>query len=186
MPQKGDCRMSQPFVGEIRLFAGNFAPAGWEFCNGQSLSIAQNETLFQLIGTTYGGDGISTYALPNLQSRVPVHTGGAQGYVLGQTGGAEQVALTTQQMPQHTHAAVASANPGDTNVPGNTTILASMGPSGIAQVPAYLPPNVANTQVALNNATVAAAGGNQPHSNIQPYLTVSYIISLYGIFPSPN
>jgi microcystin-dependent protein len=178
--------MGQPFVGEIRMFGGNFAPAGWEFCSGQLLPISENETLFQLIGTTYGGDGQSTFGLPNLQSRVPVHTGGAQNYQLGENGGVEQVTLTTQQIPSHTHAPVASGNPGDTNIPGNTTILATMGPAGVAQVPAYLPYNAANAQVPLNNATVAQSGGNQPHDNMQPYLTVTYIISLFGIFPSPN
>jgi microcystin-dependent protein len=177
--------MGQPFVGEIRMFGGNFAPAGWVFCNGALLSIAENEVLFNLIGTTYGGDGQSTFAVPDLQSRVPVHSGGAQNYVLGQNGGVE-VTLTTQQIPSHSHAPVATANPGDTNIPGNATILATMGPAGVAQVPAYLPYNVANAQVALNNATVAQSGGNQPHSNIQPYLVISYIISLFGIFPSPT
>ena len=177
--------MSQPYVGEIRMFGGSFAPAGWAFCAGQLLPISENETLFNLIGTTYGGDGQSTFGLPDLQGRVPVHagTGGGGTYTLGETGGTESVTLTTQQIPSHNHL-VASTAPGASGTPGPTTIMADQGPAG-APVSAYLPFNNV-TQVALRNTIVGPTGGNQPHDNMQPFLVVSYIISLFGIFPSQN
>jgi len=177
--------MSNPFVGEIRMFGGNFAPAGWMFCDGQLLPISENETLFNLIGTTYGGDGQSTFALPNLQSRVPVHPGGAQNYILGESGGVESVTLTTQQIPTHSHPVTSSSNPADVNIPAANTILANMGPSGIVQVPCYKAFD-GLSQVVMNAASVAPFGGSQPHDNLQPYLVISYIISLFGIYPQPN
>jgi microcystin-dependent protein len=170
--------MSQPYVGEIRMFAGNFAPNGWEFCNGQLLSIAENEVLFQLIGTTYGGDGVNTYALPNLQSRVPIHQGNNSfaTYVIGQQAGEENVTLTTQQIPAHTHQASCSSGPANQTSPtGNfwsystKELLYSATENG-----------------SMNPADISSVGGSQPHNNIQPYLAISFIISLFGIFPSQN
>ena len=170
--------MAQPYVGEIRMFAGNFAPNGWMLCEGASLPISEFETLFQLIGTTYGGDGEETFNLPNLQSRVPMHFGtGPFGtnYQLAETGGVEQVTLTTQQIPSHNHSMLCSTNIATrANPDGN--VLAQ---STLAQM--YFA-DVADTALAANS--VGAAGGNQPHSNLQPFLCVNFIISLFGIFPS--
>jgi microcystin-dependent protein len=171
--------MSQPYVGEIRLFAGNFAPAGWGFCDGSLQAIAENETLFQLIGTTYGGDGQNTFALPDLRSRVPVHMGSSAGvtYQLGEPGGVEQVTVTSQQLPLHNHAA------GCTDAAGNSATPGGSIPAANTTALAYgaIPPNVG-----MNPAVIGNAGGNQPHTNIQPFLCVSFIISFFGIFPSPN
>ncbi len=171
--------MAQPYVGEIRMFGGNFAPAGWAFCRGQLLPISENETLFQLIGTTYGGDGQSTFALPDLQSRVPIHMGTASSgttYQLAETGGVESVTLTVQQIPIHTHAMMASNDIPNQNTPaGNVT--------GQAASKIY---RAGNPSVFLNPNAVAPAGGSQPHENLQPYLAISFIISLFGIFPSPT
>ncbi len=171
--------MSQPYVGEIRLFAGNFAPAGWGFCDGSLQSITENEILFQLIGTTYGGDGQNTFALPDLRSRVPVHTGSLAGvtYSLGQSGGVEQVTLNSTTLPSHNHAA------GCTDATGNSATAGGSIPAVNATALAYgaIPPNVG-----MNPAIIGNAGGNQPHTNIQPFLCVSFIISFFGIFPSPN
>jgi microcystin-dependent protein len=173
--------MSSPFVGEIRMFGGSFAPAGWMFCAGQLVPISENETLFNLIGTTYGGDGQSTFGLPDLQGRVPVHVG--SGFQLGQNGGTESVTLTTQQIPGHNHTANTTAAGGTTNVPNNTTIFADTGTTNA--ITTYLPfANV--SQQALLPAELTNTGGNQPHDNMQPYLVVSYIISMFGIFPSQN
>jgi len=167
--------MAQPYVGEIRMFAGNFAPAGWMFCEGQLLPISENETLFQLIGTTYGGDGQSTFALPDLRGRLPVHQG--NGFILAETGGAEQVTLTAQQTPVHSHPLTASTGPGNLNSPAGNV------PGESAAVKIY----VAEQPTAdLSPAALAAAGGSQPHNNFQPYLCVNFIISLFGIFPSPT
>lgn len=167
--------MAQPYVGEIRMFAGNFAPAGWMFCDGQLLPISENETLFQLIGTTYGGDGESTFALPNLQSRVPMHQG--NGFILAETGGAESITLTTQQIPIHTHALLASGNAGDqANVASNLTSNSNGALLYIEDPPS----------VAMSPAAIGPVGGSQPHENCQPFLCINYIISLFGIFPSPT
>lgn len=163
--------MAQPYVGEIRMFAGNFAPVGWAFCNGQLLPISENETLFQLIGTTYGGDGQSTFALPDLSGRLPLHQGG--GYVLAETGGQETVTLTVNQMPAHSHAAQASGAAGTQTGPGGGLWAAS----GLNQFAAGTGTN--NMANGLGNT-----GGSQPHDNLMPYLVVSFIISLFGIFPS--
>ena len=177
--------MSQPFIGEIRMFGGSFAPAGWAFCAGQLLPISENDALFTLIGTTYGGDGQETFGLPDLQGRVPVHAGSQAGvtYNLGEKAGTETVTLTTQQIPTHNHL-VSSTTAGGSGTPGPTTIMADQGPAG-APVSAYLPFNNV-TQVALRNSIVGPTGGSQPHDNMQPFLVVSYIISLFGIFPSQN
>ena len=170
--------MAQPYVGEIRMFAGNFAPNGWMFCEGQTLSIAENETLFQLIGTTYGGDGEETFNLPNLASRVPIHMGtGPDGttYQLGEMAGTEQETLTVQQIPAHNHTFIATAGTatGRDPVPNFSPAIAS----GDVYVDAMDP-------VPLSPQTVTAAGGSQPHENTQPFLCVNFIISLFGIFPS--
>jgi microcystin-dependent protein len=176
--------MSQPYVGEIRMFGGNFPPSGWALCQGQLLPISENDVLFQLIGTTYGGDGESTFALPNLASRVPMHMGTFQSttFQIGQAAGAETVTLTTQQIPLHNHMVEASTNAGTNATPTTSTILSTEGPiSNSANV--YLPYTNAN-QIVLANQTIGQTGGNQPHDNIQPYMTLNFIISLFGVFPS--
>jgi microcystin-dependent protein len=170
--------MAQPYVGEIRMFAGNFAPAGWMFCEGQLLPISENETLFQLIGTTFGGDGESTFALPDLRGRIPIHQG--NGFILAETGGAEEITLTVNQIPAHGHAWLCSNNTTDTAVPQN----AVLGPPGPLAVTPYGSdaPRVAISPQTLN----PPVGGSQPHTNFQPYLCVDFIISLFGLFPSPT
>ncbi len=173
--------MAQPYVGEIRMFAGNFPPNGWLFCNGQQLPISENETLFQLIGTTYGGDGQSVFNLPNLQSRVPMHNGtGPDGatYALAEFAGVEQVTLTTQQIPIHTHPALASTSNGSLPNPGNNVIAVS------ANTPNVFPYFEGPPNAQFANTAVSPVGGSQPHENLQPYLCVNFIISLFGIFPS--
>lgn len=166
--------MAQPYVGEIRMFAGNFAPLGWMFCEGALLPISEYETLFQLIGTTYGGDGESTFALPDLRGRLPIHQGG--GYILAETGGVEEVTLTINQIPAHNHA------PGCRSTAGNSASPVGSVPAVNTTALAYGAP----TPRQLMSTPVGATGGSQPHSNMQPYLCVSFIISLFGIFPSPN
>lgn len=168
--------MAQPYVGEIRMFAGNFAPAGWMFCEGQLLPISENETLFQLIGTTYGGDGQSTFALPDLRGRVPLHQG--NGFVLAETGGAEDITLTVQQIPAHSHWMYASTGLATSAAP-QARVLARSG-----SVDLFVSPGGATTN--CNAAALGGAGGSQPHTNMQPYLCVDFIISLFGIFPSPT
>ena len=167
--------MAQPYVGEIRMFAGNFAPAGWMFCDGQLLPISENETLFQLIGTTYGGDGQSTFALPDLRSRVPIHNG--NGFVLAEQGGVEEVTLTVQQIPAHSHPLIGSSSTGSTSIPENGFLAKSTSNTPYTPFPPdrNLRPN-----------SISAAGGSQPHTTFQPYLCISFIISLFGIFPSPT
>ena len=166
--------MSQPYVGEIRMFAGNFAPAGWMFCAGQLMPISGNETLFNLIGTTYGGDGQSTFALPNLQGRFPMHQG--NGFTFAQQGGTETVTLTTAQLPLHAHPAICSSGGGNSGTPvgkfwstdpmGNTAAYTTASDSPMAA------------------GAIGNAGGSQAHDNMKPFLAVSFIISLFGIFPS--
>lgn len=175
--------MGQPFIGEIRMFAGNFAPAGWMFCDGQLLPISENETLFNLIGTTYGGDGQSTFALPDLQGRFPIHQGTGSGlstYQLGEALGVESVTLTTQSIPSHTHPALCSS--GGQSVVADPTGGVSA-PSDVTQYAA----GAAGGFMAPGGTPILStiAGGSQPHDNMQPYLVVSYIISLFGIFPQP-
>ena len=169
--------MAQPYIGEIRMFAGNFAPLNWLFCDGQQLPISENEALFQLIGTTYGGDGESTFNLPNLQSRVPLHMGnGPDGvtYPLAQMAGTEQETLTVQQIPAHTHAWLASNANGNSNQPVG-------GVPGITQGDFY---TTSISPIPMAPQSITPVGGSQPHDNTQPYLCINYIISLFGIFPS--
>ena len=165
--------MGQPYVGEIRMFAGNFAPAGWMFCEGQLLPISEFETLFNLIGTTYGGDGQSTFALPDLRGRLPLHQG--NGFTLAETGGVEQVTLTVPQIPQHSH--VLLAGNGGTQGSSPTNNVLSAGGIQMYSISLAAPAPMAT-------GIVASAGGSQPHSNFQPYLCVDFIISLFGVFPS--
>jgi len=168
--------MAQPYVGEIRMFGGNFAPAGWMFCNGQLLPISENETLFQLIGTTYGGDGQSTFALPDLRGRVPIHQG--NGFVLAETGGVETVTLTVNQIATHSHPLLASTNSGTSANAANQVVARTTGAISL-----YI--EDAPTQN-MSAQAIGQDGGSQPHENMQPFLCVSFIISLFGIFPSPT
>ena len=165
--------MSAPYVGEIRMFAGNFAPLGWALCNGQLIPIDQNDTLFNLIGTTYGGDGETTFALPNLQSRVPIHVG--PGFALGQTGGVEEVTLTASQIPAHNHTLNADENPGTQLSPTDNVLAQTQNP--------HMYRSIAPT-LALNASSVAAEGSSQPHDNMLPFLVVNFILSLFGEFPT--
>jgi microcystin-dependent protein len=167
--------MAYPYVGEIRMFAGNFAPNGWEFCAGQLISIAENETLFNLIGTTYGGDGQSTFALPDLRGRLPVHQG--LGFGMGNAAGSEQVTLTTDKLPSHTHALQASTEPNNQVAPAGSTLAASV------DIALYIEGTPATS---MSPEAITSVGGSQPHENRQPYLCVNYIISLFGIFPPPS
>jgi microcystin-dependent protein len=170
--------MSEPFIAEIRIFAGNFAPRGWAFCNGQLLPISQNTALFSLIGTTYGGDGRTTTALPNLQGRAPMHPGRGPGLTartLGQQGGAETVTLTEAQMPGHNHAATVYGRPGDLGDPAGRSLARSSGAN------VYAP---ANSLVPMGSNALTATGGGSPHNNVQPYLALNFIIALVGLYPS--
>lgn len=172
--------MSDPFIGEIRMFGGTFAPAGWAFCDGQLQPISQNDALFTLIGTTYGGDGQETFALPDLQGRVPLHSGTGPGgttYTLGEKSGVETVTLNTPQIPIHNHPLVASTNPAN-QIAGTGGILAA----AVSQ--SYLFGAAPDSN--LNAQTIGAVGGSQPHENMQPYLAISFILSLFGIFPQQN
>jgi len=169
--------MPEPYIGEIRMFGGNFAPAGWAFCDGQLIPISENDALFTLIGTTYGGDGQETFNLPNLQSRVPMHAG--NGFTLAEAAGTESVTLTIPQIPLHTHAMLATVTPASSAaVQGNvlaTTQAATITPYGTDNPPTF-----------LNPASISPVGGSQPHENMQPYLCITFIISLYGIFPQQS
>ena len=166
--------MAQPYVGEIRMFAGNFAPAGWAFCEGQLLPISENETLFQLIGTTYGGDGQETFQLPDLQGRIPIHQG--NNFILAEAAGVEEVTLTTNQIPVHSHAMLGDDTQGGTPNPSPNVVLA-----GSPNFRLYVQDN-ANQPMAPTSVT--PVGGSQPHTNFQQYLCIDFIISLFGIFPS--
>jgi microcystin-dependent protein len=170
--------MSQPYVGEIRMFGGNFAPAGWMFCEGQLLPISENETLFNLIGTTYGGDGQETFALPDLRGRLPLHqgTGGGFTYQLAETGGVESVTLTVQQIPIHSHPMLATNDIPALNSPQNNV-------TGQAAAKIY---RAGNPSVTLSPQMIGPTGGSQPHDNFQQYLCIDFIISLFGIFPTPS
>jgi microcystin-dependent protein len=169
--------MGQPFVGEIKMFAGNFAPSGWLFCQGQLLPISENETLFNLIGTTYGGDGQSTFALPDLQSRIPVHVG--PGFALAQTGGVESVTLTVSQIPAHSHVPQCSSNAGSDQSPANN-VWAASGSNLYADNTGGAP------SVNMDPGALQSSGGSQPHDNMVPFLCINFIISLFGVFPSPT
>jgi microcystin-dependent protein len=171
--------MSNPFVGEIRMFGGNFAPAGWAFCDGSSIPISENDTLFNLIGTTYGGDGQSTFALPDLRGRIPIHQGQgpgiSQSYVIGQSAGVEAVTLTTQQIPAHNHNMSASTAAATNPSPSGNILAAS------PTIASYVI-DVAGPQLA--SGAVQGTGGSQPHENLMPFQCISFIISLSGVFPS--
>lgn len=179
--------MTQPYVGEIRMFGGSFAPAGWAYCDGSLMPIAENETLFNLIGTTYGGDGQETFALPDLRGRVPVHRGGRDGlnYLPGERGGVESVTLSVGQLPAHSHlVSASSATPPPTGGGVNVTGGVPYVPGSNALKPKlYAPPGAT---VPMAPGAVAASGAGQPHDNMAPYLTINFIISLFGIFPSPT
>jgi microcystin-dependent protein len=166
--------MSNPYVGEIRIFAGNFAPSGWSFCDGSILAISQNETLFNLIGTTYGGDGQTTFAVPDLRGRAPVHVG--SGYVIGQNGGLETVALALSQMPSHTHLPQAAIGTAGTPVdsPANNYWSGWTGGQYANAIPV----------ASLASSAIGQAGGSLPHDNMVPFLAINFIISLFGIYPS--
>jgi microcystin-dependent protein len=167
--------MAQPYVGEIRMFAGNFNPSGWAFCDGSLLPISEFETLFNLIGTTYGGDGQSTFALPDLRGRIPLHQG--NGFTMAETGGAEEITLTVQQIASHTHPLQAANAVGNDPNPNNNLLAESSAVSlysSTAPVAGMAPQSIGST------------GGSQPHTNFQPYLCIDFIISLFGIFPSPT
>ena len=169
--------MAEPYVGEIRLFAGNFAPSGWMFCEGQLLPISENETLFNLIGTTYGGDGQSTFALPDLRGRIPVHQG--NGVILAEAAGAEQITLTTNQIPAHSHPLQATNDTATQANPGGQ-VLAQFSQANIFPYLEDVP------NVSLAPTAITLVGGSQAHTNFQPYLCINYMISLFGIFPSPS
>jgi microcystin-dependent protein len=157
------------------MFAGNFAPAGWMFCEGQLLPISEFETLYQLIGTTYGGDGQSTFGLPDLRGRLPIHQG--NGETLAQNGGAETITLTTQQIPAHSHALLATSSTATSFAPASQLFAASTGAT-------IAPYGMDNPLTTLAPQMVGPVGGSQPHNNFQPYLCIDFIISLFGIFPS--
>ena len=172
--------MSEPFLGEIIMFGGNFAPRGWAFCSGQLLSIAQNTALFSILGTTYGGNGQTTFALPDLRGRVPIHPGSGPGlspYSLGEQGGVENVTLLITQMPAHGHVATSNAS----TAAANDTL-----PTGNFLASDNQYQTASNTQMNANAVTIAPSGGSQPHANIQPFTCVNFIIALEGIFPSRN
>ncbi|HEX9160075.1 MAG TPA: tail fiber protein [Thermoanaerobaculia bacterium] len=164
--------MSSPFIGEIRMFGGNFAPVGWAFCDGSLIPISENDTLFNLIGTTYGGDGQQTFALPDLRSRIPIHVG--PGFALGQQGGTETVTLTANQIPAHNHVPQAHS----TNTPSQSS------PGGAVWSASSLNQFTPTPNANLAADALGTAGGSQPHDNMAPFVAVSFILSLFGIFPS--
>ena len=181
--------MAEPFVGQILTFAGTFAPLNYALCNGQILQISQNQTLYQLIGTTYGGDGVQTFALPNLQSRLPLHAGQGNGlspYVLGQASGSENVTLTTSQIPSHSHAVNVVTGQGTLATPGSSAFLASQAPAPAGNADTYQPYSAANIAIPLASNSVTQTGQSLPHPNIQPVQAVTYCIALYGIFPTQS
>jgi microcystin-dependent protein len=173
--------MSQPFIGEIRLVGFNFAPVGWSLCNGATLPISQNSALFNLIGTTYGGNGQTTFQLPNLLGRVPIHQGTSRtgaSFLLAQVSGTETVTLTASQVPAHSHPFAVNSQPGTTKDPSGNYIAAP--PHALGNT--YIPPNT----VEATGASTSSTGGSQPHNNMQPFLAVNFIFSLFGIFPSQS
>ncbi|HFD12778.1 MAG TPA: phage tail protein [Crenotrichaceae bacterium] len=189
--------MSEPFIAEIIMFGGNFAPRSWGFCSGQLLAISQNTALFSLLGTTYGGDGRTTFSLPDLRGRVPVHSGqgpGLSSYRPGQRGGVENVTLSVLQMPAHTHAATvdlkarlnAEKGPANSNNPAGNMIASHAGGNAFKPYNPNIDKLMADQSITDNGTTVtnANAGGGQPHTNLQPYTVVNFIIALQGIFPS--
>ena len=178
--------MSSPYIGEIRMFAGNFAPQGWAFCQGQPLPISENEALFQLLGTTYGGDGESTFNLPNLASRIPVHSGTGPGgitYQIGQAAGTEQETLSIQQIPNHSHPMLGNTVGGNSPTPAGRVFAKPTPPATVSNPTIY---GSDGPVVTLSPSAVGPVGGSQPHDNMQPFLCVNFIISLHGIYPSPT
>lgn len=172
--------MGQPYVGEIRMFAGTFAPVGWLMCDGSLQPISEYDTLFNLIGTTYGGDGQSTFGLPDLRGRVPVHQGQGGGLsvrVIGEMAGTESVTLTTQQIPSHQHALMAATTVGSKASPDGSVVAQS------PQIKLYIEDS---DDANMAPKAVGLTGGNQPHDNLMPYICINYIISLFGIFPSQS
>jgi microcystin-dependent protein len=169
--------MSEPFLSEIKVVSFNFPPKGWALCNGQFLPINQNQALFALLGTTYGGNGQTTFALPNLRGRVPIHFG--SGHTLGEAAGSTNVTVNIQQLPTHLHALQASTTAATLDTPDTTTLLGGSAPNDL-----YVGP--AGALVAMNPASVSSIGGSQPHNNMMPYLVLNFIIALQGIFPSQN
>jgi microcystin-dependent protein len=169
--------MGEPYIGEIRMFAGNFNPNGWAFCNGALIPIAENDALFNLIGTTYGGDGQSTFALPNLSGRLPVHNG--NGFTIGESAGVEEVTLTTTQIPAHTHPLLCAASGG---TPNSNPQGGYWGPTDQTQY------STAASTVQMGNPAITSGptGGSQPHTNYMPYLCINFIISLFGVYPFPT
>ena len=165
--------MAEPFLSEIRIMSFQFAPKGWALCNGQFLPINQNQALFSLLGTTFGGNGQTTFALPDLRGRVPIHVG--SGFTLGQAGGEQAHTVSTAEMPQHTHFLNGSSTPAESNNPSSGYLA--------AQSNTYTP---ATDLVSLAPGTISNVGGSQPHQNMQPFLTLSFCIALQGIFPSPT
>lgn len=173
--------MSEPFIGEIRMFGGNFAPLGWAFCNGQLLSIAENDALFTLIGTTYGGDGQNTFALPDLRGRIPIHMGTGAGLsprTLGESSGTETVTLTVNQLPAHDHQFVGTSSSASVASPASAVVAAP------STVDLYRPAAIPGSNMAPD--ALSLTGGSQPHDNIQPFQCISFIIALEGIFPTQN
>src|SRR6185369_4857628 len=171
--------MGEPFIGEIRMFGGSFAPAGWAFCDGATIPISENDALFTLIGTTYGGDGQETFQLPDLQGRVPMHQGtGKDGvtYSIGEKAGTETVTLSTQQIPIHTHAFIGSTSNGTEAGPGGAMLATSTSLQPYAQV--------SPTDASFSTNAISPVRGSQPHENMQPYLCITFIISLFGVFPT--
>lgn len=169
-----------PYIGEIRMFAGNFPPAGWAFCNGAPMPISENDALFVVLGTIYGGDGQSTFNLPDLRGRLPVHQGTGPGlspYTIGEAAGVESVTLTTNQIPVHSHALVATISSANDANPANNLL---------AQSGTFDPYQALGATTAMNASSIGPVGGSQPHTNFQPYLCINFIISLFGIFPSPT
>jgi microcystin-dependent protein len=169
--------MSQPYVGQVLLVGFNFAPVDWATCNGALLSISENSTLFNLIGTTYGGDGQTTFGLPDLRGRIPIHQGsnGVSTYVMGATGGVENVTISINQFPTHTHSLLGSAAAGSSGTPTNNVL------GGVSAYTTMAP------SIAMNNSMIGSSGGgNLPHSNLQPFLVLNWVIALYGVYPSQS
>lgn len=171
--------MSEPFVGEVRMFAGNFAPRGWAFCDGQLLAVSQNDALFSLLGTIYGGDGRTTFGLPDMRGRVPIHAGSGPGLSprrLGAKAGVEKVTLTVNQLPSHTHPIQVSQEPANLPNPGNGTFLAT---GNVIELYTGDPEDQN-----MPSTTISNVGGSRSHTNLQPFLCINYIIALFGIYPS--
>jgi microcystin-dependent protein len=181
--------MSNAYIGEIRLFAGTFAPRGWAFCDGSLLSISNFDAMFALIGTTYGGDGVNTFALPDLRARVPLSQGqggGLSNYVMGETGGVEQVTLDNTQIPAHQHDLNAASAAGSAMAPGPTVMLATPVEAGVSTTLYVVPGTSVVNPALMAPQSIGMTGGNQPHSNMMPTQAINYIIATEGLFPNRN